>query len=209
MGCKKCNGIIIPEALRGIPGPAGPVGPAGDASTVPGPTGPIGTTRLLMFSGANSDANIASWENLLSYTLPADSLETDGDSVLIKANISQANRASSTATAAKRRITIDSQNCTSTGSAEASSVYNTGVFIIGERLETQVEIIKLSNTTALCKYSWRFGMDGANLPIVGEKEITLSTVGFDEDAVITFDIYQYIANDITLNSLTIDLIKIL
>ena len=51
MGCKKCNGIIIPEALRGIPGPQGPQGPAGAASTVPGPTGSIGTTRLLMFSG--------------------------------------------------------------------------------------------------------------------------------------------------------------
>jgi hypothetical protein len=180
-----------------------------------GPAGPNGTTRLYHFVGSASGSTLSpSWQNLNSYTLPANTLSNNGDSIVISALHLQTQPPSGTLvrTPAFRRITFDSNNLTFNNSSDLSDLTTSTLIdqtgnTITYLFRTTVELIKTGTGTATCKVLADIGLNKNNLQTIVCSTTISSGLDFTTTNVIEFDVLQNIATQSVLNVLTIDLIK--
>jgi hypothetical protein len=184
-----------------------------------GAAGPNGTTRLYHFVGSNSGTTVTpNWQNLNSYTLPANTLSNNGDSIIISALHLQTQPpvlitlfGTQVQVPAYRRITFDSNNLTVNTSAElwdlTSSVYSDGVTTFNYLFRTTVELIRTSSNSATCKVLADVSHSKGNLFTIAYSTTISSGLDFTTTNVIEFDVLQNIASQSELKVLTIDLIK--
>jgi hypothetical protein len=169
--------------------------PEGDA----GASGVNGTSRLFYFAGSSTDATTASWVNLESYTLPADTLSTNGDSILIQC-IHQDSIGGITGL---RRVRFDSNSTTTIGGAEPIDIdLTTGT----QRYRTNIELVRTGTNTATCRVYVDTAMNPASTGISYQVDLTL--LDFTQNNDIEFDVFQGTASQITLRTITIDLFSI-
>lgn len=184
-----------------------------------GAAGPNGTTRLYHFVGSNSGTNVTpNWQNLNSYTLPANTLSNNGDSIVISALHLQTQPSVLTTlfgiqvqVPAYRKITFDSNNLTFTSSTElrdlTASVYFDSVNTYNYLFRTTVELIRTSSNSATCKVLADVSHSKGNLFTIAYSTTISSGLDFTTTNVIEFDVLQNIASQSELKVLTIDLIK--
>jgi hypothetical protein len=179
-----------------------------------GPTGLNGTTRLYDFVGSSNGIDISpNWQNLNSYTLPADKLSNDGDSIVISALHLQNNNPViifGILFYPYRRITFDSNNLTFNNGNDlydlTSSIF-TGGGTFTYLFRTTVELIRTGVDTATCKVLADIGLSKTNLQTISCSTTISSGLDFTANNVIEFDVLQNTANQSVLKVLTIDLIK--
>jgi hypothetical protein len=184
-----------------------------------GPAGPNGTTRLYHFVGSNSGINVTpNWQNLNSYTLPANTLSNNGDSIVISALHLQTQPSVLITlfgilvlVPAYRRITFDSNNLTFTNSTELRDLTTSTLIEPGNTItylfRTTVELIRTGTGTATCKVLADIGLNKDNLQTIACSTTISSGLDFTTTNVIEFDVLQNIASQSELKVLTIDLIK--
>ena len=188
-----------------------------------GATGLNGTTRLYDFVGSSNGSDISPiWQNLNSYTLPANKLVNNGDSIVISALHLQNKEpveinslGTRTFNPAYRRITFDNVNLTSNNGRElfdlTSSKYadlsNIVSVIFTYLFRTTIELIKTGTDTATCKVLADIGLIKQNLQTIVCSTTISSGLDFTANNVIEFDVLQNIADQSVLKVLTIDLIK--
>jgi hypothetical protein len=204
--CLKNLGCLqIPVSEISVAGQAGATGAAGapgaaGATGAPGATGADGTTRLYSFVGNDTSATTSSFVTLETYTLPANTLTTNGDSVLIQATHSQTTSAA-LPNIAQRRITFDSISTTVVGGLEPVDwTLASGA----SRYLTSVEIIRTGATTATCRVFCQVFTNGDN-PLRYENNLT--GLDFTTTNDIDFDVFQFAASQSALRTLTIDKIS--
>lgn len=204
LGCLQIPTSIISEAgQQGPAGAAGATGPAGPAGAA-GANGTDGTTRLYNFVGTNKDATTSSWITLDTFTLPANTLSSDGDSILIQATHKQTVQGS-LLSIPMRRITFNGVSTTVDGTLGEpvdlkQSVYET-------RYRTNVEIIRTSSTTATCRVVVDYDIDnatGAFSILYRTNQVNLTLLDFTVNNDIDFDVFQYLASQTELRTLTVD-----
>ena len=188
-----------------------------------GATGLNGITRLYDFVGSASGSTLTTnWQNLNSYTLPADKLVNDGDSIVISALHLQNEEpvkinslGTKTINPAYRRITFNSVNNLTFNNGKELFDLTSSKYVdlsnIVSRLftylfRTTVELIKTGANTATCKVLADIGLLGQNLQAIAYST-TSTGLNFTTTNDIEFDVLQNIANQSVLKVLTIDLIK--
>jgi len=93
-GIRGPRGAQGPSGPPGEPGPAGPEGPAGGPEGPAGPAGPAGATGEAGASIIHFQLSQTSSPTDAFFSLPANTLVTDGDAIEIEAVITMANSAS-------------------------------------------------------------------------------------------------------------------
>lgn len=187
-----------PAGATGATGPAGPAGAAGAA-------GANGTTRLYNFVGSETSATPSSWETLKTYTLPANTLSSNGDSVLIQATNTCATGATSPPfSAAQRRITFGGAGNSTTILSPLEPFYLAANTSATARYITSVELIRTGATTATCRVV--LNQDYLNPNIRYETQLT--GLDFTVNNDIDFDVFQPIASQVALRTLTVDFFAI-
>lgn len=192
--CLKRLGFLQIPVAQGVAGPPGPAGSNGanGANGANGTNGTNGTTRLFEVLTNQASLTVGSSVNLASYSLPANQLVNDGDSVVIDAWYTQ-NVSTTFANAPLRRILFGGVSCTILGGLDLFSL-NTGSYY------TKVEVIKTSATTAKARVL--AVITPTDAPAI--YEVNLTGLNFTVSNNIQYQIFQSNAAAVTLNSLTID-----
>ena len=163
-----------------------------------GETGANGSTRLYYNTTSSTNSTPSSWQTLRTYTLPADTLDTNGDSLVICGYITD----SAAPLTAGRRITFDGNSCTFSGGFEPFSLQPSA----SNLYLTKVELIRTSATTATCSCEYKMALNtGINNATY---ETNLTGLDFTQNNDIDFDVYQAVGSTIDLRILTIDLLSI-
>lgn len=186
----------------GSVGPQGPAGAAGAAGATgaTGATGASGVYRLYANVTETSTATTGgSFQPLDSYTLPANTLVNNKDSLIISVWNRQVNMGS-IANPQQRRITFGGVSCTAGSSSEPISLNG------GKPLyRLIVELIKTSATTATCNVQADYtNSNGTVGNYVDCYQVDLPALNFTTTNVISFAVRQNIANDLLMQSFTID-----
>lgn len=204
LGCLQIPTTTI--STTGQQGPAGPAGATGatGATGAAGANGTDGTTRLYNFVGTNKDATTLSWITLDTFTLPANSLSSDGDSVLIQATHKQTAQGS-LLSIPTRRITFN--GVSTTIDATLGEPVDLKQSVYESRYRTTVEIIRTSATTATCRVLVDYDIDNATGSfsiLYRTNQVNLTLLDFTVNNDIDFDVFQYVASQTELRTLTVD-----
>ena len=198
LGC-----LQIPVSTIGSAGQTGATGATGSAGATgstgaTGAAGANGSTRLYYNTTSSTNSTPSSWQTLRTYTLPADTLDTNGDSLVICGYITD----SAAPLTAARRITFDGNSCTLLVGLEPLSLQNSD----GNLYLTKVELIRTSATTATCSCEFKMALNTGNNNATYETNLT--GLDFTQNNDIDFDVYQAVGSTIDLRILTIDLLSI-
>jgi hypothetical protein len=166
-----------------------------------GVAGADGTTRLFELLESTTIGTTGSWQNLITFNLPANTLDAVGDSIMIKATSTQDSPVVGF-NLPTRRITFDGNTCTILDGFEAIQLDESDADV---SYRTEVELNYSSATTALCRVFYDISLDGQRITNFFTKELT--SLDFTQSNSILFDVFQYTASEVNLTSLTIDLIK--
>jgi len=201
--------VISAQGQTGATGATGATGDTG-ATGATGAAGANGTTRLYSLLSEQTNATTGAWANIATYTLPANTLASTGDAVLINTSHNQTSAIAILQYPA-RRVTLGGVSATNDNTANPSQfremfcINRTNVS--GGRYMTSVEIIRTGATTAVGKVS--FDSDASNgfdyMRI--SRTVPMSGLNFTIDNDIEFDVYQYSASETRMQTITIDLIK--
>lgn len=178
--------LTIPQGIQGNPGTSG-------------------TTRLYSFVGNDTSLVTSSWDTLETYTLLANALSNNGDSVLIQATSTCTTGSTSPPfSAAQRRITFGGSINSTTIISPLEPFYLDANTSVTARYITSVEIIRTSSNTATCRVVLNQSYSSPNLVY----ETQLTGLNFTINNDIDFDVFQPIASQVALRTLTIDLFAI-
>lgn len=233
--CYGCS-VIPPSVQDGLQGPQGPQGETGDT----GPQGPTGATGPAGADGADgadgvngtdgqdniivlesllsqvNSATTGSWVTLHTYTLPADTLDADGEYLDIDIKFysscsldgdglpSGGFRMGYAATTVKADVSI----LPATGELLAFADTN----VAGRTYATyylNVKLIRESSSTISMIATWHNnnGPSLATLTAGAIENSSMGSINFAANADIDFDIYQAGALDISIETLSIKHIK--
>lgn len=204
--CFKNLGCLqIPTSEVSVAGQTGATGATGDTGETgetgaAGANGADGTTRLFELLESTTIGTPGSWQNLITFNLPANTLDAVGDSIMIKATSTQ--DALPTLFGTLRRITFDGTSCTIGDGIEPIQLDESNSDL---SYRTEVELNYSSATTALCRVFYDISLDGQRVTAFFTKELT--GLDFTQSNSILFDVFQTTASEVNLTSLTIDLIK--
>lgn len=169
----------------------------GSATSLVGPSGANGITRLYELLSLTSTASTGAFATLDGYNVPANTLVNNGDSLKIEAWFTFTTTVSGT-NYPLYRLTFAGQNATNT---DGDPVVGSVLPSLWYRLE--VEIIRVSSTSATVRYSWDYAGLGATM----YKQKDLPGLDFTTTNQIFLSIFQYSANSTQLRTLTIDKIS--
>jgi hypothetical protein len=177
-------------SANGYVSPAGPIGQTG----LPGSNGVNGLARLYRLLTTQTSATTFSWQALASYTVPANTLVNDGDSLVIEAWMVQSG--SIALGEPSRRITFAGQSATIFGGSQEPKIFlqssNTALL--------RIEIIKTSVNTATS----RIIVDtNISLPSV-KYTVALTALDFTVSNPLVLSVFQVVASGTELRSLTVD-----
>jgi hypothetical protein len=200
LGCLQIPvSVISAQGQTGATGATGETGAAG-ATGATGASGANGTTRLYALLTTTSSATTGSEVTLASYTLFADSLLTDGSSVVLESSIVQVTNsvALPPLTAPYMKVEFDGNSCTLNGSAEPVLPIKAGV-VSGSVYKLIVEMVRVSSSVIRCRTMHNMSSSGF---YAYEYNILGLDLSVDND--IDFIVYQNAASQVSLASLTID-----
>jgi hypothetical protein len=173
----------------------------------PGPDGVPGLARLYVNTTEQSSAILNTFvPTSYQYIIPANALIDNGDSLVINLRAEKFTNAGDQFTGCQRRILFNATSCTIFGFVEVA------MYAWSETLQynTRVEIIKTSATTARCLVV--SDVDLYTNTVQQDKftyENTLTGLNFTTTNTISAELFQAIAGQVRLNSITIDKIKAL
>lgn len=182
----------------GTPGADGGTGATGDIGLT-GPAGPSGVYRLYYDVDEAKTITTGSYFNLATYSLNANELVSDGDSIVVSvwsrqdALVNQVNPP-------LRQVTFASQSCT-LFTSEPTSMKN------GKNLyRLIVEIIKTGATTATCRVQADFmplnSASSGNQTTCLQRNLTGLNFGIAN--AIAYNVKQQVAYESVMTSITID-----
>lgn len=174
--------------------PAGLIGPQGTA----GGTGVNGTARLYEVLTTQTSATVFAPATLASYSIPADTLDNDGDSLVIEAWIVQSG--STALGRPNRRLTINGQSITGQvvpllGTLEPQIALQSSNAVL-----TRIEIIKASVSTAIARVLCDVDI---TTPAI-KTSVLLTGLDFTVSIPLVFSVFQIVASGTELRSFTID-----
>ena len=185
--CLDCTDIQIPEGAQGATGPQGPAGTNG--------TDGVDGTTVLHNDISDSATTGTSLETLKTYTLPADTLDTDGSYIKIIARFS-----TSTAT------TYASTKAVSLVFNGTTIANNTFIFDNVDTFEQEVIISRYSNTSGRTKF-YITNSNSTIFKVIGASASEWSTLGGLNFTTTAYDIQAKgnsdVTGDITCESLII------
>jgi hypothetical protein len=175
------GGYISPAGLVGIAGPSGS-------------NGVNGLARLYRLLTTQTTATTFSWQALGSYTVPANTLVNDGDSLVIEAWMVQSGSIS--LGEPSRRITFAGQSATIFGGIQEPKIN----LVSTNSALLRIEIIKTSVNTATS----RIIVDtNISLPSV-KYTVALTALDFTVSNPLVLSVFQVVASGTELRSLTVD-----
>jgi hypothetical protein len=177
-------------SANGYVSPAGPIGQTG----LSGSNGVNGLARLYRLLTTQTSATTFSWQALASYTVPADTLVNDGDSLVIEAWMVQSGSIS--LGEPSRRITFAGQSATIFGGIQEPKILlqssNTALL--------RIEIIKTSANTATSRV-----IVDTNITLPSIKyTVALTGLNFTVSNPLVLSVFQVVASGTELRSLTVD-----
>ena len=167
--CLNCSDITIPTGSQGPTGPQGPAGANG--------TNGVDGTSVLHNDISTSTTTGTSLETLKSYTLPANTLDTDGSYIKIYVRF---NTTTSNPTTSTKRVYIYFN-----GSFITLSLFNSIDNLT--TVEHEVIISRYSNTSGRSKYRVE-GSDNSSYKIYGAISSPFSTLGGLNFTTTAYDI---------------------
>lgn len=182
-------------------GPPGPTGPAGPQGTI-GPQGFNGTIRLYSNLNDSYESTIVdAWVPQYNYTVAANTLVNDGDSLVINLRSLRLSDVGGLNTA-YRRITFSGQSCTFAYVDEVSMLEANPFY----QYNTTVEIVKSGINTALCIVMADASVysDDAARYEVYKYQRNLTGLNFTIDNAIVTDLQQSEPLQVYFKSITID-----
>jgi len=190
-------GNAAPTSTIGSGGYISPAGPIGATGTSGG-NGVNGTARLYEVLTTQTSATIFAPATLASYSVPADTLDNDGDSLIIEAWIVQSG--STDLGRPNRRLTINGQSITGqviplVGTFEPQIALQSSNAVL-----TRIEIIKASASTAIARVLC--DVDITNPAI--KTSVLLTGLNFTASISLVFSVFQIVASGTELRSFTID-----
>jgi len=189
---------ITTTGQQGPPGENGDNGATGNTGAT-GAAGPSGVYRLYTNVTEQKTAVTASYQTLATYTLAANQLVNNGDSLVISA-WSRQDAVVNPQNPPYRQIKFGGQSCT-IFTFEPTSLFN------GKNLyRLIVELIKTGTTTATCRVQADFlplnSASSGNQAACFQRDLT--GLNFAATNVINYNVLQQIANESVLTSFTID-----
>lgn len=158
--------------------PAGLIGPQG----TPGSNGVNGTARLYKLLTTEVASIINTWQALALYSVPADTLFNDGDSLVIEARVVRTTPVTDAFSTA-RRIFFGGQSAT-VGSPLPFEPYLTSQNLLEYLL--RVEIIKTSSNTAMSRVTGDFNLDNPSVSY----SVSMSGLNFTAPNQLILSVYQ-------------------
>lgn len=155
--CLDCTDIEIPQGPQGATGPQGPAGANGSNG--------VDGASVLHNDISNSATTGTTEEILKTYTMPANTLSTDGSYIKINARFSTTTSSSPTATKTVN-ITFNDSNMS----------FNTFAFGNIDTYEVEVTISRFSNTSGRVKTDI-FASNSTYFQVIGAGSIGWSTIG--------------------------------
>jgi len=181
-------------------------GPATSLVGAAGPPGAPGISHLHYFSGSSQVLTTGTFTNLDTYALPAGTLTSDGDGLIIEAWHTQTYF--NLAQQAERQITIGGLSVTQNSlfsTNEPAATYN-GIQNI---YRTRVEVVRTSATAVDYTVEWDSNVD-ATTGVASTRVATGSRSGISplpSGVGIAFNVKQTIANSFQLKRFSIKLFK--
>jgi hypothetical protein len=170
--------------------PAGPIGATGTS----GGNGVNGTARLYEVLTTQTSATTFANATLASYSIPANTLVNDGDSLVIEAWMVQSG--SITFGQPSRRITIAGQSATIFGGIQEPRI----VLQSTNSALLRIEIIKTSVNTATSRV---IVDQDITLPSI-KYTVALTALDFTVSNPLVLSVFQVVASGTELRSLTVD-----
>lgn len=155
--CLNCSDITIPTGSTGATGPQGPAGANG--------TNGVDGVSVLHNDISNSATTGTTEEILKTYTLPADTLDTDGSYIKINARF---NTTTSSATGSGKTVSIVFNG--------SNLSFNTFAFANIDTYEVEVLISRFSNTSGRTKFIIT-ASNSSYFQVIGEVSSGYSTIG--------------------------------
>jgi len=176
-------GAIGPTGAQGPAGIQGPTGPSGGPLGPTGPTGPAPSSILYSnLSGATNLSNTNAWQTILSYTLPANTLSTNGTWIEIEAFVN-------TTVFSNMRILF------------AGDIIYQRTLAVSGKIVIWSKIYRVNNN-----FQKSFGLDEGNwccdIDNIGTHTKNLST-----NLTISFQVINNTVNSYTLEGFTVRLIE--
>jgi hypothetical protein len=180
--------------------------PAGE----PGATGGVGTpgvSRLYSNTSEQFSSLLNQFVQLYQYTIPANTLVDNGDSLVINLRSTKLTSAGVPFTGCLRRIKFNATSCTIFGGFEVAMIT---ADTNGYQYNTRVEIIKIAADEARCLIVSDYDLVTTNIGLQYlTYQNTLTGLDFTTINTISADIYQAAFSQVRLRSITIDKIKAL
>jgi hypothetical protein len=175
--------LTIPQGIQGNPGVSG-------------------TTRLYSFVGNDTVLTTGSFDAVKTYTLPQNTIATNGDGILIQSTHVQTALVS-LLSVPQRRIRFNS--ISTTLDATDGEPFDASQSVRNTVYRTTVEIIRTGATTATCRVFFDFGLNNTDFSINQRtRQVNLTGLDFTQDNDIDFDVFQFFASQSALRTLTID-----
>jgi hypothetical protein len=141
------------QGLQGPPGDPGDPGSPGDPGTPggqgdPGPAGPSGTTRIFELLTTIVVNTVATWDQIVTYNVPANTLVNNGDSLVIEIRMVRTAAVVGLPFSTARKLLFQGLSTTVNGVIEPFFAnFEAGEYVLN------VEIIKTSANTAMARVS--------------------------------------------------------
>jgi hypothetical protein len=177
-----------------------------------GATGLDGVSRLYYNSNDSSSGTAGSFVTVFTYTLPADMLIENGDSLVINMRSVRLTADGNPFGSCQRRITFASTSCTLFTSAAIGGSPSEPDMVQGEstglQYNTRVEIIKTSVNQARCMVTSDLCIETSVIPVqyISYQNI-LTGLDFTTTNTINADLLQSVVGQVRIKSFTIDKIK--
>lgn len=184
-----CLSIPLAQGIQGVQGPQGDPGGQGDpgdpgdpgAQGDPGPTGANGTTRLYELLATIPVATVSSWEQITFYSVPANTLVNNGDSLVVEIRMARTTAITGLPFLFARKLLFGGQSTTDNSGFEPFfASFEQGEYVLN------VEIIKSSANTVMTRVS---AVSDLSLPAACYSN-SLSGFGFTSPIILALSAFQ-------------------
>jgi hypothetical protein len=202
VGLGENGDFYIDTTANAIYGPK-TLGSWGSPTSLVGTNGANGTTRLYEVLTEQSSVIISpSSAQLASFTIPANTLVNNGDSLLVKAIYRQTANVPNIFQGPERKILFNGNSIVAVGFVSTSvSVSTSSSFSL---FRSELEIIKLSSNSIIVRNSHDGGPQNSGPSLF---QSFLGSIDFTVTNTLSFEVLQYVPSTYILVTLTIDKIS--